>query len=97
MGDAARVMALLTFTLPKGMPLIYTGQEIGYDHRFAFFEKDPVPQWCENEFGEFYAALARLRHEHPALASGVPKHAIRPKGACPTAYSASRAAPGATR
>lgn len=29
MGDAARVMALLTFTLPKGMPLIYTGQEIG--------------------------------------------------------------------
>lgn len=70
MGDAARVMALLTFTLPKGMPLIYTGQEIGYDHRFAFFEKDPVPQWCENEFGEFYAALARLRHEHPALASG---------------------------
>ena len=70
MGDAARVMALLTFTLPKGQPLIYTGQEIGYDHRFAFFEKDPVPQWCENEYTDFYRQLIRLRHENPVLAAG---------------------------
>ena len=70
MGDAARVMALLTFTLPKGQPLIYTGQEIGYGHRFAFFEKDPVPQWCENEYTEFYRQLIRLRHENPVLAAG---------------------------
>ena len=70
MGAAARVMALLTFTLPKGQPLIYTGQEIGYDHRFAFFEKDPVPQWVENDLTGFYRQLIRLRHDHEALAAG---------------------------
>ena len=70
MGPAARVMALLTFTLPKGQPLIYTGQEMGYDHRFAFFEKDPVPQWVENDLTGFYRQLIRLRHDHEALAAG---------------------------
>lgn len=70
MGDAARVMALLTFTLPKGQPLIYTGQEIGFDHRFEFFEKDPVPQWSENDYTDFYKALIRLRHGNSALAAG---------------------------
>lgn len=70
MGDAARVMALLTFTLPNGQPLIYTGQEIGFDHRFAFFEKDPVPAWTANDFTDFYRSLIRLRHGNPALAAG---------------------------
>lgn len=70
MGDAARVMALLTFTLPKGQPLIYTGQEIGLDHRFLFFEKDPVPQWGENDYTDLYKDLIRLRHGNPALAAG---------------------------
>ncbi len=70
MGDAARVMALLTFTLPNGQPLIYTGQEIGFDHRFAFFEKDPVPTWTDNDFTDFYRSLIRLRHGNPALAAG---------------------------
>lgn len=70
MGDAARVMALLTFTLPNGQPLVYTGQEMGFDHRFEFFEKDPVPAWEHNGFTDFYTALIRLRHENPALAAG---------------------------
>ncbi len=70
MGGAARVMALLTFTLPNGQPLIYTGQEIGFDHRFSFFEKDPVPAWTENDFTDFYRSLIRLRHGNPALAAG---------------------------
>lgn len=70
MGDAARVTALLTFTLPNGQPLVYTGQEMGFDHRFEFFEKDPVPAWKRNGFTDFYAALIRLRHENPALAAG---------------------------
>lgn len=70
MGDAARIMALMTFTLPQGQPLIYTGQEMGYDHRFEFFEKDPVPAWESNDFTQFYKRLIRLRHENPALAAG---------------------------
>ena len=70
MGDAADVMALLTFVLPSGQPLIYTGQEIGYDHRFQFFEKDPVPAWEWNARSDFYKSLTDLRHAHPALAAG---------------------------
>ena len=70
MGDAADVMALLTFLLPSGQPLIYTGQEIGYDHRFEFFEKDPVPAWEWNERSDFYRSLLDMRHAHPALAAG---------------------------
>lgn len=70
MGDAVDVMALLTFVLPSGQPLIYTGQEIGYDHRFEFFEKDPVPAWEWNTWSDFYRSLVELRHAHPALAAG---------------------------
>lgn len=70
MGDAADVMALLTFVLPSGQPLIYTGQETGYDHRFEFFEKDPVPAWEWNARSDFYRSLVELRHSHKALAAG---------------------------
>ena len=70
MGDAAKVMAVLTFTLPNGQPLIYTGQEMGLNHRFQFFEKDPVPAWEVNEFARFYQELIKFRHEHPALRAG---------------------------
>ena len=70
MGDAAKLMAVLTFTLPNGQPLIYTGQEMGWDHRFAFFTKDPIPAWEKNEYFDFYKGLIRIRHENPALAAG---------------------------
>lgn len=77
MGDAAEVMALLTFLLPSGQPLIYTGQEMGYDHRFEFFEKDPVSEWVWNETSDFYRSLIDLRHSHPALAAGEKGGSIR--------------------
>ena len=70
MGDAAKLMAVLTFTLPNGQPLIYTGQEMGWNKRFEFFEKDPIPVWEKNEFFDFYKGLIKLRHENPALAAG---------------------------
>lgn len=70
MGDAAEAMAVLTFTLPGGQPLIYTGQEMGWNHRFEFFEKDPVPAWEENSFTDFYRELIEIRHDNPALAAG---------------------------
>ena len=70
MGDAAKLMAVLTFTLPSGQPLIYTGQEMGWNKRFQFFEKDPIPAWEKNEYFEFYKDLIKTRHENPALAAG---------------------------
>ena len=70
MGDAAEVMAALTFTLPQGQPLIYTGQEVGFDHRFLFFEKDPISGWDENGHTSTYRELCALRHSRPALRPG---------------------------
>ena len=70
MGDAAKVMAMLTFTLPNGQPLIYTGQEMGWNKRFEFFEKDHIPAWEQNEYTTFYKEMTTLRHNNAALAAG---------------------------
>ncbi|MBQ5844579.1 MAG: alpha-amylase [Alistipes sp.] len=70
MGEAAKVMAVLTFTLPNSQPLIYTGQEMGWNKRFEFFEKDHIPAWESNEYADFYKSLTTLRHENIALAAG---------------------------
>lgn len=70
MGDAAKAMAVLCFTLPNGQPLIYTGQEVGFNRRFAFFEKDSVDSWEPNEYTGFYKSLCAMRHASPALEAG---------------------------
>ena len=70
MGDCANACAVLCFTLPKSQPLVYTGQEIGLNRRLAFFEKDPITDWSDNEFTEFYKKLIDLKHSNPALAAG---------------------------
>lgn len=70
MGDAREAMAVFTFVVPRGLPLVYTGQEVGYDHSFAFFDRDPMPACGANAFTSFYRRLAELRHANPALASG---------------------------
>ena len=67
MGDAWKAMAVLCWTLPNSQPLIYTGQEVGYNHRFEFFEKDPMPAWSHNATTDFYTYLNDLKHRHPAL------------------------------
>ena len=70
-GDAVRPFALLTYTLP-GMPLLYTGQEVGMSKTLQFFEKDTVPSWNENEWTTFYTQLCALRHANVALNSYTP-------------------------
>lgn len=69
MGQAKDTMAALTFLLPKGLPLIYTGQEYGYDHSFAFFDKDPMPAMEENDTTELYRRLCATYHSFSALHS----------------------------
>ena len=61
-------MAVLRFTLP-GMPLVYNGQESGIDKRLEFFEKDPI-DWKKYQLAPFYAGLAKLKHDNPALWNG---------------------------
>ena len=68
MGEAARTFAALTYLLP-GMPLIYNGQEAGFNRRLAFFEKDEIDWSDPLDFTSFYRDLNRLRKANPALFS----------------------------
>ena len=70
LGGLQAAFAVLTYTLP-GMPLIYTGQEVGLDRAFEFFVKDEQPAWnAKPEITEFYKTLNTLRHSRPELACG---------------------------
>ncbi|MFN8243579.1 MAG: alpha-amylase family glycosyl hydrolase [Ferruginibacter sp.] len=65
-----RAQALAVFSICwKGMPLIYSGQELPNTRRLAFFEKDTIQWKGDYRFRDFYSILLRLRREHPALAS----------------------------
>ena len=58
------------FTMP-GMPMIYSGNEIGYDHNIAFMEKDPI-LWSSGtgDYSSLIRSLSELKKEHPALYAG---------------------------
>ncbi|MBK7213732.1 MAG: alpha-glucosidase C-terminal domain-containing protein [Bacteroidales bacterium] len=64
-GPAENTFALLTYALP-GMPLIYSGQEAGLNHRLQFFIKDSI-DWKYKDFSPFYKKLNALKHENEAL------------------------------
>ena len=67
LGAAVPAMAALTFTYP-GIPLIYTGQEIGNTKRLAFFEKDLVSGLnVSNATTAFYTKLVSLKSKNAAL------------------------------
>ncbi len=68
-GDAIKAMSLFTFVAPRSMPLIYTGQEVGYDHSFEFFDRDAIPEelYVNNDATSYYKALADLKHNYTSL------------------------------
>ena len=68
LGDAADAMAVLAFTL-QGMPLLYSGQEAGLDHRLAFFEKDEI-DWSDLSKSDLFIKLISLKHRNQALWNG---------------------------
>ncbi|NUN07584.1 MAG: alpha-glucosidase C-terminal domain-containing protein [Ignavibacteriaceae bacterium] len=65
MGEAVKALAVLTYTIP-GMPLLYTGQEIGLNRRLSFFEKDAV-DWIKSDYSLFYQKLNKMKKLNPAL------------------------------
>ena len=71
-GDAREVMTALSFVWEGAMPLIYTGQEVGYDHSFAFFDRDHIPAelYQPNDDTELYRRLIALKHSEAALQAG---------------------------
>ncbi len=66
--DAAKPFAVMALTAP-GIPLIYNGQEAGFNRRLLFFEKDSI-DWVENDYADFYKKLIALKHRRPALRNG---------------------------
>ena len=69
-GDSLEVMTALTFLWEAAMPLLYTGQEIGYDHSFEFFDKDHIPSYQANAHTELYRKFINLKHSQKALQAG---------------------------
>jgi glycosidase len=64
LGESWGAMAVLSYSL-RGMPLIYSGQEVGLDHRLSFFEKDSI-DWNKpngEEYFNFYKGLNKLKQE----------------------------------
>jgi len=69
MGDAVKPFAALTFVMP-GMPLIYSGQEVGLNKRLKFFEKEEI-NWNDSlELTPFYKKLTTLKRTSSVLAAG---------------------------
>ena len=64
-----KLYATLCYTLPRSMPLMYTGEEAGLNRRLSFFEKDPITlnDWNDTTRYGFYRNLIALRHTNQAL------------------------------
>ncbi len=69
-GDMAKALAVFSCTW-NGIPLLYSGQEIGNRKRIEFFEKDTI-QGTDNSMTPFYTSLLNLKSNNPALRSGDP-------------------------
>lgn len=71
-GPATGAFAVLSYTLP-GVPMMYNGQETGFNHALEFFETDSVqPDYTANEFTAFYETLNALKHRNRAMDARVP-------------------------
>jgi glycosidase len=69
LGDATEMFAAFTNVIP-GMPLIYNGQEAGFNRRLAFFDKDSI-DWKQSTYFELYKKLFHLKKDNQALWNGL--------------------------
>jgi alpha-amylase len=65
-GPAHAPFAVFTQTMPRGIPLIYSGQEEPVLRAIKFFEKDTIGFQAYGR-AAFYKTLLELRHRNPAL------------------------------
>lgn len=80
-GNAARALAVFSCTW-RGLPLIYSGQELPNTKRLKFFDKDIIEWKAKPALHEFYKTLLEVRRTHPAINTGkasqpvfIPTHA----------------------
>lgn len=70
LGDAHKAFTVLTYTVP-GIPLIFSGQEVGLSRRLDFFDKDLIDWRLElDEYINLYTQLNKIRKKNKALWSG---------------------------
>lgn len=68
-GVAAKPWAVFTFTW-KGVPLIYSGQELPNQKRLLFFDKDFIDWDQPPLLHQFYKILLGLKNTYPVLVDG---------------------------
>jgi len=73
-GDAAKALAVFSATW-RGIPLIYSGQELPNQKRLKFFDKDLIEWKEECALEPFYKTLLSLRKKNAALGA-------RPEAEC---------------
>lgn len=66
MGDAVEIFAALTYTLP-GIPLIYNGQEEGFNRRLKFYAKDSIDRNPNAKMRGVYEKLGELKITNEAF------------------------------
>lgn len=66
LGESNRMWAALSFMAP-GLPLIYSGQEVGNDKTLLFFDKDEIDWTDRGGYFDFYKGLVKMKHENTAL------------------------------
>jgi len=69
MGDFGNAMYVLASMMQRSIPLIYSGQEVGLNHRFPFFSKDTIGlDWdTPHPQTNFFSEMLALKSEHQAL------------------------------
>jgi glycosidase len=65
LGASAEVFAVLTQTF-YGMPLVYSGQEVGLNKRLDFFDKNEI-DWSNLVYSNLYSTLNNLRDTNCAM------------------------------
>jgi len=68
-GDGERAFAVFSFTA-YGMPMLYSGQEVGLNKGLKFFEKDTIPMEDPDGYYAFYQKLNELKAKQPAIWNG---------------------------
>ncbi len=68
-GEGVKTFATFIFTA-YGLPMLYSGQEVGLDKRLRFFDKDTIDWSDPKQLQPFYKKLVALHADNEALWAG---------------------------
>ena len=68
-GNSVEQLAALSFVY-AGIPMLYSGQEVGFNRRLDFFNKDTITWPTTSKWTPFYQKLIDLKRKNSALFNG---------------------------